>query len=131
MKNKRLIILTVAVCLLAGAVVWQQVAIKEIQSRLTAAELTGIESSAMGTNSILSDLAEIESQLDSNEKMRELAQSDMAMTWTDSMYFMATQNWDLVSEYLDQYTALNNTMTSLLSEHDELMAQKIALLRGQ
>jgi len=122
MKNKGFIIIIVVIGLLVGCVVWQQINIMEIQSQLLGSP---------GSQSTLNGLAEIELQLDSNEKAREVTQSDMLMTWTDSMYFLATQNWDQANSYLDLHGTLNNTMVSLLARHDDLMAQKIALLQGQ
>lgn len=129
MKNKGFVIVIIVISLLIGCVVWQQINIMGIKSQLISLESP--VGDVQEVKSTLTSLAEIESELDLNEQAQELAQNDMFMDWSGAMYFLATKNWEEAGSSLDLYDTLSDTMTSLLTEHDDLMAQKIALLQGQ
>jgi len=136
MKNKGSIIVVVIVCLLVGCVIWQQIKLGVIETRLREVEslrrdvqsaLTGISA----VNSTLAYLAVIESALGSNEKSRESTQSTMLMDYAFGLYYLAILDFDQSKSYLDKCKLAQDTLSLLSNTYDLLMDEKVALLGGE
>jgi hypothetical protein len=136
MQNKAFnITIIVVIVLLIGFVVWQQVNIMGIKSDLlrlepSSADVESIMTDLAEVKSTFADLSEIESNLRSYQKLAILALASYSMDFAQAEYYLATLDLDKAQSYLDDAKADQGFFLGHLDEVDELMDEKVALLKG-